>query len=317
MFKLALSAGHGKYTAGKRCLKSIDPKETREWTLNDRIADKIETMLKDYEGYELLRVNDTTGEVDTSLSKRTTAANKFGADFYLSIHHNAGIKGGSGGGIVAYVYKKASAESQDWQKKLYDSLIQYTGLKGNRSKSLGKANFHEVRVPKAPAVLLELGFMDSKVDTPIILTEEYADKCAKACVEVIVTKAGLKKKEIKETVSTDKEPVSITVKENKILEWQEAAIKDGYKFPKYGADGKWGSQCIAVATNAICKKQLVGYKNKNLTKIIQKAIGLTGKNVDGLFGNNTRKKVIEYQKQNGLKADGIVGYNTWRKILGV
>lgn len=314
MFKLALSSGHGKYTSGKRCLKSIDPIETREWTLNDRIADKIETMLKDYEGYELLRVNDTTGEVDTSLSKRTTAANNFGADFYLSIHHNAGIKGGSGGGIVAYVYTKASAKSQEWQKELYNTLIQYTGLKGNRSNPTPKANLHEVRETKAPAVLLELGFMDSKVDTPIILTEEYADKCAKACVEVIVNKGGLTKKKVEDPAPAKKEPVSITIKENKILEWQEAAIKDGYKFPKYGADGKWGSECIAVATEAICKKQAIGYKNKNLTKIIQKAVGVT---VDGKFGNDTKKAVITWQKLMGLTADGIVGYNTWKRILGV
>ena len=31
IFKLALNAGHGLYTEGKRCLKSLDPKETREW----------------------------------------------------------------------------------------------------------------------------------------------------------------------------------------------------------------------------------------------------------------------------------------------
>ena len=46
MFKLALGAGHGKGTAGKRCHKSLDPNETREWQLNDRIADKIEKLLQ-------------------------------------------------------------------------------------------------------------------------------------------------------------------------------------------------------------------------------------------------------------------------------
>ena len=34
-FILALSAGHYLNTAGKRCLKSLDPAETREWWLND------------------------------------------------------------------------------------------------------------------------------------------------------------------------------------------------------------------------------------------------------------------------------------------
>ena len=96
--------------------------------------------------------------------------------------------------------------------------------------------------------------------------------------------------------------------------WQKAAIADGFKFPKYGADGAWGQECIDVAKKAICKKHLVGYKNKNLTKIVQKAVGVTA---DGLFGNNTKKAVIAYQKKKGLTADGIVGLNTWKKILGV
>lgn len=96
--------------------------------------------------------------------------------------------------------------------------------------------------------------------------------------------------------------------------WQKAAIADGFKFPKYGADGAWGQECIDVAKKAICKKHLVGYKNKNLTKIVQKAVGVTA---DGLFGNGTKKAVIAYQKKKGLTADGIVGLNTWKKILGV
>ena len=192
-FRIALTAGHYKYTAGKRCLKSLDPNETREWVLNDRIADKIEMLLKSYTGYELLRTDDTTGEKDISLSTRTNAANNWGADIYLSIHHNAGVNGGKGGGIVAYVYTSPSTESLTWQKDLYNSLISATGLKGNRSQPLAKANLHEVREPNMPSVLLELGFMDSATDVPIILSEDFADKCASAIVEVIATRGKLTK----------------------------------------------------------------------------------------------------------------------------
>ena len=41
------------------------------------------------------------------------------------------------------------------------------------------------------AVLMELGFMDSAVDTPIILTEEYADQCARAIAAVTARRAKL------------------------------------------------------------------------------------------------------------------------------
>ena len=190
-FKIALTAGHYLNTAGKRCLKSLDPNETREWVLNDRIADKVEKLLQNYTGWELIRTDDTTGKKDISLAARTNVANNFKADFYLSIHHNAGVNGEKGGGIMAYVYTAPSDESVEWQKELYDALIAHTGLKGNRVTPLTKANLHEVRETTMPAVLLELGFMDSQTDVPIILTEEYADKCAAAIVEVLAKRGEL------------------------------------------------------------------------------------------------------------------------------
>lgn len=100
---------------------------------------------------------------------------------------------------------------------------------------------------------------------------------------------------------------------NAVKEWQKAAIADGFKFPKYGADGKWGNECVTVAKQAVCKKR-VTYKYKNLTKIVQKAVGVT---VDGKFGNDTRNAVIKWQKLVGLVADGCVGVESWKKILGV
>ena len=57
---IALDAGHGMGTLGKRCLKSIDPLQTREWYLNDRIADMVEAELAAY-FCRVVRAEDTTG----------------------------------------------------------------------------------------------------------------------------------------------------------------------------------------------------------------------------------------------------------------
>ena len=195
MFRLALTAGHYMETPGKRCLKTLDPKETREWWLNNRVADNIQKKLKAYDNIDILRTDDTTGKTDVPLKERTVKANKWGADFYLSIHHNAGVNGGKGGGIVSIVYDKTKhSESIEWQRALYDSLISHTGLKGNRAEPLAKMDLHEVRETSMPAVLLELGFMDSATDVPIILTDEFAERCAEAITKVIVDKAGLVRK---------------------------------------------------------------------------------------------------------------------------
>ena len=102
-----------------------------------------------------------------------------------------------------------------------------------------------------------------------------------------------------------------------VWDWQKAAVKDGFSFPEYGCDGEWGAECEGVAKKAICKKRLIGYKNKNLTKIVQRIVGLTGDDVDGLFGSATKEAVKAWQKAHGLTADGAVGINTWKAMLGV
>ena len=302
MFKIALNAGHGKSTFGKRCDKRFDKNQTREWVLNSRICEKIETKLKTYAGYDLMRLDDVTGEKDIALKNRTDAANKFGADFYLSIHHNAGVMGGAGGGVETYVYTEASNKALEWQTALYNALINHTKLKGNRTDGTRTKNLHECRESNMPCVLIECGFMDSKTDVPIILTDKFAEQVANACVEVLVKMGGLKKKAVKNESA-----------DNKVLKWQKAAIKDGFSFSKNGADGKWDGECVAVANKAICKKRLT-YKYKNLTKIVQNAVGVPE---DGKFGNDTKNAVIKFQKLVGLKADGCVGLDTWKKILGV
>ncbi|MBO5725964.1 MAG: N-acetylmuramoyl-L-alanine amidase, partial [Clostridia bacterium] len=167
MFKIALNAGHYLNTSGKRCLKKLDKNETREWTLNNRICDLVEKNLKAYTGYSLLRIDDTTGKTDISVEKRAQKANDFGADIYVSLHHNAGIKGGKGGGIMVYTYLKVDTKTKKLQKTVYDKLIKYTALKGDRAEPLAKADFAECRLTKMPAILIENGFMDSSTDVPV------------------------------------------------------------------------------------------------------------------------------------------------------
>lgn len=201
-FKLAISAGHYLKTQ-KGCIKALDPNETREWVLNDRIADKLEAILKKYDGIEVLRLDDTNGVKDVTNTERTQKANEWGADFYLAIHHNAA--GGDGkphnaSGICAFVYTNPSAKSVEWAQALYDASVKHTGLKGNRSQAVWKANFEEVRAPKMPAVLMENGFMDSPTDVPIILSEEYADGIARAYAEVVVAESGATLKKSAENV---------------------------------------------------------------------------------------------------------------------
>lgn len=192
-FRLAISAGHCMDTPGKRCPKDLDPNETREWWLNDRIADKLEILLSEYSDIEVLRLDDTSGKRNTSLAARAEKANAWHADLYLAIHHNAAGRIFSGGGIVAYVNTEPPSEALEWQRLLYENAIKHTGLKGNRANPLAKASLYECRMPQCPAVLMEFGFMDSKIDCPIILTEDFADKAALSLAVTVAARCRAEK----------------------------------------------------------------------------------------------------------------------------
>lgn len=185
---IALDAGHGMGTLGKRCLRSIDPAQTREWYLNDRIADRVQELLGAYD-CSVLRVDDTTGDKDISLGNRVRAANNAGADIYISVHHNAGINGGSGGGTVVYYYNDSEMRAK--AQRLYDAVVGSTGLAGNRSSRVAVGNLYVIRYTRMPALLLENGFMDSTKDTPIILTAAHAEKTAQGIVSFLTAELGL------------------------------------------------------------------------------------------------------------------------------
>lgn len=220
MFKLALDAGHGKNTAGKRCLKSLDKNETREWVLNSRIAEKIQKCLAEYDGIAIKRMDDTTGKNDITTDARAKTANKWGATLYLSLHHNAGVEGAAGGGLIVIRQKGLSADGETGkiQKKFYNQLIKAGVPKGNRSDPTPTQDLEVLRETTMPAVLIEFGFMDSATDIKYILTDEFADIAAKGCVNTIVELGSLTKKAQEAPTEQVKEPTDEPTKDKPTVE---------------------------------------------------------------------------------------------------
>ena len=256
----AIGAGHGLYTLGKRCLKSIDPNQTREWTLNDRIADKVEKKLANYE-CKVIRVDDTTGAKDISLANRVKTVNNAKPDMYISIHHNAGINGGAGGGTVVYYYSSKTERTLQAQK-LYASIVKETGLVGNRYDKIKKNNFYVLSKTTCPALLIENGFMDSTYDTPIILTEEHAEKTATGIVNFLVAEFGLKEK--------------VVVQKKSVEEIAREVM-----------NGSWGNG--AERKNALAN---AGYDYAEVQKVVNALAGANTKPVASIY----------YPKYTGLSA---------------
>lgn len=277
-FKVALNAGHYLGTLGKNCPKSLDPNMTKEWVLNNRVVTKMQNLLSAYEDIEVLRVDDPTGRTQQSFTQKRKKVNDWGADFYLGVHHNAADKIFNGGGISAFVTTNPTAESMEWRDALYYEAVKETGLKGNRADPLVERDLHELRHLNCAATLIECGFMDSTVDCPQILTEEYADKIAKAFVAVIVEKSGAKPKPPVEPQKTPTETAKTVSINLPIL--------------------KRGSRGEAVRS----LQMLLNAKGAAIS-------------VDGSFGSATDKALREFQESRDLDIDGSCGAETWTALL--
>ena len=105
----------------------------------------------------------------------------------------------------------------------------------------------------------------------------------------------------------------IGVKENLVLSFQRAATADGFDFPKYGCDGKYGSETQSVMQQCVVKRRLT-YKYKNATRLVQRLLGIEQ---DGLAGIQTESAIKDFQRQNNLVVDGKCGPCTWEKLLGI
>lgn len=179
--KIIIDCGHYLETPGKRVPVELDPDQTREWTLNQLVGRHLQSLLSSHD-LEVVRADDTTGKREVKLADRVGRANK--DDIYISIHHNAGAKLTAAGGIVVYRYKESGkntliyAAEKELQEWAYNSLINETGLKGNRANPTPFGDLYVLRETPCPAILCELGFMDSVADWPVISQPDFAYKCA-------------------------------------------------------------------------------------------------------------------------------------------
>ena len=183
-YKIAYAAGHCLTTAGKRLPKKLDPNQTREWVLNDRVARYFAEAAKQYEGVELVRLDDPSGKAGNPVAQRAKKAKDFGADVLLEFHHNAGICLGKGGGIVAFCHKEKTSGAK-LRDMVYAACIAAGGLEGNRASPKQAKAYTILKKFKGAGVLLECGFMDSKTDAPVILQESYSRLIGYGAMEAV------------------------------------------------------------------------------------------------------------------------------------
>ena len=186
-YKVAFCAGHGLNTPGKRT-----PDGEREWTFNNKVALAFEDEMKQYEGVQLLRTDDRTGQRDVPLKERTDKANAWNADIYISFHHNA-FKGvwGNHTGTEVHVYQSKPKDAVRLAKLVHPAVAKAYDL---RDRGIKYTNLHITRETKMTAILIEGGFMDSLIDIKRLRDDKVLERAGRAVAQAVAQFAGLKKK---------------------------------------------------------------------------------------------------------------------------
>lgn len=344
-FKVAVGAGHGGggSTPGKR-----SPAGEYEWNFNQKVVTAFINELKNYQDVEIMRLDDASGSRDIPLRNRINRANRWAADVYISVHHNANTgRWGNWTGTETY-YFQGSDEGKRLATRVHAALLKAYGL---RDRGIKRGNhLYEVRATNMPSVLIEGGFMDSRIDIEKLRDDRVLKSVGEHLAQAVATHGGLKRskgespKEVAVAVVEPPKPkvksavVSSSSGSKKVgmIANIQATLNKRYN-TKIRVDNKYGSetkQAVIKGYQTELNKQfnagltvdgIFGSRTKNatvnvargakgnLTWLIQAMLNMKGydtNGIDGIYGNKTVNAVRKFQRNNGLTADGIFGKNT-------
>lgn len=172
---IVIDPGHGGYHPGATVTQG--GKTYKEKDLNLQIALFLAEELKS-RGYDIKMTRET--DVYVSLEQRCEISNSLNADIFVSIHQNS-FSSSSASGVEVYYYP-GSVLGKALAEKLSASISAETGLKNRGAK---KANFYVLRNTKAPAVLVECGFMSNPNELKLLSNPDFQRKIARAAASAI------------------------------------------------------------------------------------------------------------------------------------
>ena len=100
----------------------------------------------------------------TSLAARVNEANRWGADYFISLHTNA-ASSASASGSEAYVYDRNS-RAFGFAQDILTNLTDVTGLRDRGVQA--RPGLYVLRKTRMPATLLELGFITNPGDAALM-----------------------------------------------------------------------------------------------------------------------------------------------------
>jgi N-acetylmuramoyl-L-alanine amidase len=136
---------------------------------------KLISLLESKEHETLLVTPKIARTVSHSLMQRSSAANTWQADFFISIHLNA-FSNSKAKGVETLVYDFKS-EATKYANVIQDNLVDL-GYVNRGVKE--RPDLHVLKRTNMPAVLIECGFVTSPYDTKLYNAVKIAEAISKA-----------------------------------------------------------------------------------------------------------------------------------------
>ncbi|MFZ5645404.1 MAG: N-acetylmuramoyl-L-alanine amidase [Bacillota bacterium] len=160
MKTIVIDPGHGGKDPGAVGFGLME----KDFTL--KISKRIANELLPYEcTVSLTRRTDSY----ISLSERAESANRLKADFFVSIHINAG----QGTGFESYIYRSASVLSEQYRDIIHGEVVAYLKQIGLPDRGKKKSNFTVLRATEMPSALLECLFLDTQSNVNFLKSEPF------------------------------------------------------------------------------------------------------------------------------------------------
>ncbi|TPR13257.1 N-acetylmuramoyl-L-alanine amidase [Apilactobacillus timberlakei] len=160
---IVIDPGHGGSDSGT--LSANQQYMEKTYTL--KIADKVAKRLKNLNA-NVIMTRDSDRYV--SLGQRTRLSNNVKADLFISFHFDSANGDGSASGFGVYKYHPNADKIANTVNEGFDLPL--------HSRGVSMGDYYVLRENKQPAILLEMGFMDSNHDLQYIRSNSYQENVA-------------------------------------------------------------------------------------------------------------------------------------------
>ncbi|WP_039652132.1 N-acetylmuramoyl-L-alanine amidase [Clostridium tyrobutyricum] len=125
-----------------------------------------------------------TSDVTVSLGARSSFENRGTYGYFISFHRNA-YQPEKARGAETYTYLNTGTKAKALAQSIQTSLAAL----GFINRGVKTANFHVLRETKAPAVLIEVGFIDNSVDNNLF--DAKKNEIIRAIAKAILSQLGI------------------------------------------------------------------------------------------------------------------------------